>query len=262
MPKNNLGQAPKIRSIGKKDPIYLNIERKAWGKAIRPHELEAIIANCLDPKAIVQYKIMLFLTGNAEEKFDISLETITSRCNISKDAYYKNRTALIEKGWLSLEEAEGKSYIIIHYDKIYQDGAKFVNLKESNCKTYTDESSLINTTDESNCMNYTDESMLQTYTDEGNCMNYTDEGNCMNYTDEGNCMNYTDEGNCMNYTLKECNSQTYTDSDECNSLIYKECKRDNSQYNIRDNKNNNNNIKQDEGELESKIQNFVEEWGF
>lgn len=234
MPKNNLDQAPKIKSIGKKDPSYLNIERKAWGKAIRPHELEAIIANCLDPKAIVQYKIMLFLTGNAEEKFDISLETITSRCNISKDAYYKNRTALIQKGWLSLEEVEGKSYIIIHYDKIYQDGAKFVNLKESNCKTYTDESNLNNTTDESNCMNYTDESMLQTY---------------------------TDESNLNNTTLKECNSQTYTDSNEGNSLIYEECKRDNSQYNIKDNKNNNN-IKRDEGELEKKIQNFAEDWGF
>ena len=68
MAKNNVDQAPKIKSKGEKSPAYLKEGRSAWGSAIRPHELETIFANCLGAKAFSQYKIMMFLTGNAEEK--------------------------------------------------------------------------------------------------------------------------------------------------------------------------------------------------
>ena len=225
MPKNNIDQAPKIRSVGEKNPDILDKDRVAWGIAIRPHELETIFANCLDSRAFAQYKIMMFLTGCAEEKFDVSLKNVMNRCGLSKDAYYKARTALINKGWLSMEESDNKVYITIHYNKIYQDGKECTSLNytdEGNCKTYTDEGKFKNTTDEGNCKNTSVEK-------ECNFNNYTDESNCKNTTDEGKSENYTlDEGNCK--TTYEGNCKTYYEG-----------KLQKSQYNI-DNNNIDNNI--------------------
>lgn len=204
MPKNNIDQAPKIRSVGEKNPDILDKDRVAWGIAIRPHELETIFANCLDSRAFAQYKVMMFLTGCAEEKFDVSLKNVMNRCGLSKDAYYKARTALINKGWLSMEESNNKVYITIHYNKIYQDGKECTSLNytdEGNCKTYTDESKSKNTTDEGNCKNTSveKECNFNNYTDGSNCKNTTDEGKSENTTlDEGNCKT-TYEGNCKTY---------------------------------------------------------------
>ena len=146
MAKNNVDQAPKIKSKGEKSPAYLKEGRSAWGSAIRPHELETIFANCLGAKAFSQYKIMMFLTGNAEEKFDVSLKNVELRCGMSKDTYYKARKLLIERGWLSIEEEGDKSYIIIHYDKIYKEGKDLLGLniaEEGSSMIYTDESRLL-----------------------------------------------------------------------------------------------------------------------
>lgn len=192
MPNNKVDQAPKIRSTGKKF-----LEGLSWGKAIRPHELETIFANCIDPKCFVQYKIMMFLTAQAEDDFGVSLETVITRLNISKDAYYKNRSLLGDglydkqgnlkeegKHWLSCEDIGDKSYITIHYDKIYADGKK-------QCKF----------------LNYTlEESNLQ------NTTVNKKEGYIDNYTEGGNSQNTTEESNCKNTTVKECNSQNTTES--------------------------------------------------
>lgn len=231
MPKNNVDQAPRIRSTGEKFLKGLN-----WGRAIRPHELETIFANCIDAKCFVQYKIMMFLTAQAEEDFGVALDTIMTRLNISKDAYYKNRSLLGEglydkngvlvqegKHWLSCEDIDGKSYITIHYDKIYADGKKqctFLNypLEECNC---------VNTTDESKSNNTTVIIKKEGYTN-----NYTDESNLQNITDECNCENSTDnKSTCENTTLKECNSQNTIES-TCENSYESNC--DNSHNNIRE----------------------------
>ena len=159
----------------------------------------------------------MFLTAQAENDFGVALETVMTRLNISKDAYYKNRSLLGEglydkqgnlkeegKHWLSCEDIDGKSYITIHYDKIYADGkkqCKFLNytLEEDNC---------VNTTDESKSNDTTVIIKKEGYTD-----NYTDESSSQNTTEEGNVDNYTiKESNCENTTQKECNSQNTTES--------------------------------------------------
>ena len=227
MPKNNIDQAPKIKSIGEKNPDILNKDRIAWGNAIRPHELETIFANCLDSRAFAQYKVMMFLTGCAEERFDVSLKNVINRCGLSKDAYYKARTALINKGWLSMEESDNKVYIIIHYDKIYQDGKECTSLNytdESNCKNTTDESKLNNSTEEGNCKNTTDE-------EESKFNNNTmqNEGKLNNYTDGKKFKDDAEESNCKNTTLEEGNCKT---TYEGNCKTYYEGKLQKSQYNI------------------------------
>ena len=54
------------------------------GKAMRMHELEAAFACCLGQKDFAMYKVMMFLSGNAAEKFRVSEKTIMERCNISE----------------------------------------------------------------------------------------------------------------------------------------------------------------------------------
>ena len=250
MPRNNTDQAPKIRSIGKKSPDILNKNRTPWGSAVRPHELETIFANCLDSRAFAQYKVMMFLTGCAEEKFDVSLKNVMNRCGLSKDAYYKARTALINKGWLSMEEAGDKVYITIHYNKIYQDGKECTSLNytdEGNCKTTTDESKLNNSTEEGNCKNTTD-------AEEGKLNNYTvqNESKLNNYTDGKKFKDDAEESKLNNTTLEEGNCKT-TYEGNCKTTY--EGKLQKSQYNIDINNINNNITERDLEEEFDKVWN-------
>ena len=235
MPKNNVDQAPKIRSTGEKFPNDCT-----WGKAIRTHELETIFANCIDTKAFVQYKVMMFLTAQAEEKFDVSLVNVMTRCNISKDAYYKARAALIEKGWLSLKNEGDKSYIIIHYDKIYEDGKKQCTFLPYTLK----ESMSLNTSDESKLQNFIDKK-------EGYSINSTDEGNFLNTTDESMSKNTTDKQSTFLNTSQKEGTSLITNEGYC--LISEESKWNKSQYNINDNIKENN--------IEAKVEEFNREWG-
>ena len=64
------------------------------------------------------YKIMMFLTGNATEKFRVSERTIMDRCNISESGYKHARKKLAEMGWITHEPSQ---YIQVNFDKIYSD---------------------------------------------------------------------------------------------------------------------------------------------
>ena len=47
------------------------------------------------------YKVMMFLTGNAENEFKVSEKTVMDRCNISESGYKKARKKLVEMGWIN-----------------------------------------------------------------------------------------------------------------------------------------------------------------
>ena len=71
-----------IRHKGVKDR-----DPRGWGFAHRTHELEAAFACCLGSKDFAMYKVMLFLSGNAPDKFRASEKTVMERCNISESGY-------------------------------------------------------------------------------------------------------------------------------------------------------------------------------
>lgn len=109
----NYEQAPTLLSIGDK---ILNPE---CAKAIRPHELETAIMNCLNSRDIVAFKIMFYLTGQSSiGNFRIAEKTILNHCNISHNAYITARKKLVDMGWLRFIPGET---IIIDYPKIYAD---------------------------------------------------------------------------------------------------------------------------------------------
>lgn len=82
------------------------------------HELEAAFACCLGAKDFAMYKVMMFLTGNAPEKFRVSEKIIMERCNISESGYKHARKKLVEMGWI---EHKPSQYIQVNFDKIYSD---------------------------------------------------------------------------------------------------------------------------------------------
>lgn len=105
----NYEQAPLLQAIGEK-------HRGKLGKAIRTHELEIAIFNCLGDRDIASIKLMLFLTGNAQDgTFHVAEKTVLDRCNISHKSYITARNKLKEKGWIKHENGS----ITIIYDKIY-----------------------------------------------------------------------------------------------------------------------------------------------
>ena len=205
MPKNNLEQAPRIKNNGEK-----KLKNSKNGFAMRPHDLETILFNLIDTRNVVQLKVMLFVTGNAEG-YSLVQEVTLQRLGISKDSYYKARKALVKRGWLSIEENKDKTYIIVNYDKIYSDGKEFLEKEGNSQNTSVNESNCENTTlinkKESNCENTSDEGTFQNTTDEGNCENTS--------VNESNCENTTEESNCENTTLqekKECNCENTPES--------------------------------------------------
>lgn len=103
-------KAPVIKYNGEK------FQEGKLGKAIRSHELEAAIANGLGERDFAAYKVMMFLTGNAQG-FGVAEKTICERCNISESAYKKARSKLVQMGWIT--HIQGKE-IIVNYDEIYK----------------------------------------------------------------------------------------------------------------------------------------------
>lgn len=86
------------------------------GKAIRSIELENIIFQNIGGKCGAQLKLMLFLTGNADDgTFSVATKTVCDRCGMTEETYKKARSALVEKGWIIHEEGK----IIVDYDAIY-----------------------------------------------------------------------------------------------------------------------------------------------
>lgn len=110
----NYRQAPKLNSIGSKDR-----QDRISGFAMRNHQLEAAIANCLGERDFAAYKVMMFLTGNAADiGFRVAEKTILTRMNISERSYVSARKKLIDMGWI---EHESGKHITVNYDKIYDD---------------------------------------------------------------------------------------------------------------------------------------------
>ena len=106
----NLSQAPKIKYNGIKD----RRNDVLTGYTNRSLLLEEKIAQGIDGKHFVAYKVMMFLTGNAEG-FRVVLETITKRLNITKSAYYDARNYLSKMGWITCTG----DCIVVNYDVIY-----------------------------------------------------------------------------------------------------------------------------------------------
>lgn len=84
-----MNQAPVLLAEGEKN-------RGTLGKAIRSHELEMAIFNCLGSRDVAAVKFMLFLTGNAADgSFRITEKTVCRRCNISETGYKSARKKLV-----------------------------------------------------------------------------------------------------------------------------------------------------------------------
>ena len=124
----NFNQAPILKSKGVK-----NRDIK-WGKAIRTHELESILFNGLSGKQGAQLKLILFLTGNADNgSFAVPEATVMSRCGMTESTYKSARKSLVEKGWIIHKPSKnGQSgEIIVDYDAIYESAADIDNTPSS-----------------------------------------------------------------------------------------------------------------------------------
>lgn len=111
----------------RKPPIICAIGEKfrqafKMGKAIRPHELEHAFAVLIDGRNFAQYKLMMFLTGNAPG-YKMYSANVCERCGITEKNYKLARKALVERGWLSFEPTKK---VTVNYDKIYSDYEKYI----------------------------------------------------------------------------------------------------------------------------------------
>ena len=101
----NYNQAPKLKfdKPKPKSPTYYNI----------PQEIaDTIFAELGNSSA--QLRIMIVLIGTKED-FGISEKWILERTGLQKASYITARKALINRGWLSLEEADT---ITVNFDNI------------------------------------------------------------------------------------------------------------------------------------------------
>ena len=112
---SNLKQAPKLYHTGKKhDTIFYQL----------PQDLMDIIFTKIDGKSGNQIKLMCVLLGTqGNGSFGVSEKWICERTGMTQQTYNKARKALIEKGWLKLED--GKLFVLI--SDIYAQGTS------SNC---------------------------------------------------------------------------------------------------------------------------------
>ena len=112
---SNLKQAPKLYHTGKKhDTIFYQL----------PQDLMDIIFTKIDGKSGNQIKLMCVLLGTqGNGSFGVSEKWICDRTGMTQQTYSKARKALIEKGWLKLED--GKLFVLI--SDIYAQGTS------SNC---------------------------------------------------------------------------------------------------------------------------------
>ena len=112
---SNLKQAPKLYHTGKKhDTIFYQL----------PQDLMDIVFTKIDGKSGNQIKLMCVLLGTqGNGSFGVSEKWICDRTGMTQQTYNKARKALIEKGWLKLED--GKLFVLI--SDIYAQGTS------SNC---------------------------------------------------------------------------------------------------------------------------------
>lgn len=112
---SNLKQAPKLYHTGKKhDTIFYQL----------PQDLMDIIFTKIDGKSGNQIKLMCVLLGTqGNGSFGVSEKWICDRTGMTQQTYNKARKALVEKGWLKLED--GKLFVLI--SDIYAQGTS------SNC---------------------------------------------------------------------------------------------------------------------------------
>lgn len=105
----NFKQAPKLYHTGKKhDTIFYQL----------PQDLMDIVFTKLDGKCGNQIKLMCVLLGTqGNGSFGVSEKWICDRTGMVQQTYNKARKALIDKGWLKLED--GKLFVLI--SSIYAD---------------------------------------------------------------------------------------------------------------------------------------------
>ena len=155
-------QAPILKSKGEK-----NRDSK-WGKAIRTHELESIIFNGLSGKQGAQLKLMMFLTGNADNgSFAVAEATVQSRCGMSENTYKMARKSLVEKGWIIHNPSQNgvQGSIIVDYDAIYKSAARDnenTSSKTENTPLGNDENTYNNITENINRNNLNQNTIKQT----------------------------------------------------------------------------------------------------
>lgn len=118
----NFKQAPKLYHSGKKKQgIFYQL----------PQDLIDIVFNTLDGKNGNQIKLMCVLLGTqGNGSFGVSEKWICERTGMVQQTYNKARKALIDKGWLKLEE--GKLFVLV--SAIYAEGTT------SNCVDTTSKS--------------------------------------------------------------------------------------------------------------------------
>lgn len=106
----NFKQAPKLYHTGKKhNTIFYQL----------PQDLMDIVFTKLDGKCGNQIKLMCVLLGTqGNGSFGVSEKWICDRTGMVQQTYNKARKALIDKGWLKLED--GKLFVLI--SSIYADG--------------------------------------------------------------------------------------------------------------------------------------------
>ena len=106
----NFKQAPKLYHSGKKKQgIFYQL----------PQDLIDIVFNTLDGKNGNQIKLMCVLLGTqGNGSFGVSEKWICERTGMVQQTYNKARKALIDKGWLKLEE--GKLFVLV--SAIYAEG--------------------------------------------------------------------------------------------------------------------------------------------
>ena len=106
----NFKQAPKLYHSGKKKQgIFYQL----------PQDLIDIVFNTLDGKNGNQIKLMCVLLGTqGNGSFGVSEKWICERTGMVQQTYNKARKALIDRGWLKLEE--GKLFVLI--SAIYAEG--------------------------------------------------------------------------------------------------------------------------------------------
>ena len=118
----NFKQAPKLYHTGKKhNTIFYQL----------PQDLMDIVFTKLDGKCGNQIKLMCVLLGTqGNGSFGVSEKWICDRTGMVQQTYNKARKALIDKGWLKLED--GKLFVLI--SSIYADGTISECGKGSDCQ--------------------------------------------------------------------------------------------------------------------------------
>lgn len=109
-------QAPKIHHSVDKNRFITRQD----GFAMIPEAVLYRLCEQLDPKSGAQFRLIIFLIG-CGESFRLPLKTVMDKLHISKDSYYKARTQLEERGWITCINDSQDPTIIINYHNIMED---------------------------------------------------------------------------------------------------------------------------------------------